>query len=259
MMASSSLRVLESNARAYRRTWKGTVVTAFVNPLLFLLAMGVVLGSLIDRSGNTGSLGGASYLDFVAPGLLAATAMQTGATESTWPVMAGYKWLKTYHAALATPVRVVDLVTGNLAWIGVRVLMSCAAFAVVTVIFGAISPLEGLVALVPALLTGLAFAAPITAYTASAPNEARLSSLFRFGIIPMFLFSGTFFPIQQLPEVLRPVAMVTPLWHGVELCRAIALGRSPELPAPLHVAYLLVLSGIGFVLAIRFLRKRLQP
>jgi lipooligosaccharide transport system permease protein len=221
--------------------------------------MGLGLGSLVNRSAGAGELGGLSYVAFIAPGLLAATAMQTGASEGMWPVMAGIKWIKTYHATLATPIRVVDLISGNLMWVGLRVMMACTAFAAVSMVFGALPIGRGVLALLPALLTGLAFAAPVTAYTASLKDETRLSALMRFGIIPMFLFSGTFFPIQQLPEVLRPVAMVTPLWHGVELCRAIALGRSPELPAPLHVAYLLVLSGIGFVLAIRFLRKRLQP
>ncbi len=95
------------HARSYRRTWRATITTAFLNPIFFLLSVGVLLGQLIDD--DRAQLGGLSYVEFVAPGLLAATAMQMGANDAMWPVMAGIKWLRTYHAVLATPVRVGEL------------------------------------------------------------------------------------------------------------------------------------------------------
>lgn len=254
-----ALRVLEANARVYKRTWKGSAMTAFLSPVLFLLAMGLGLGSLIDRNPPTDGLGGVSYVSFIASGLLAATAMQTGAAEGSWPVMAGIKWLKTYHAALATPVRVGDLVTGNLLWMGVRVTLSAGAFAIVSAALGAMSPIEVLAALPAAVLTGMSLAAPVTAYTAVAKDETRLSSLFRFVVLPMFLFSGTFFPIEQLPGWLQPVAFVTPLWHGVELSRAAALGFETAFPAVVHFSYLTAWTAAGWVLAGRTLHRRLQP
>lgn len=257
-MQSQLLRVVEANARTYRRVWRGSVVTAFLNPLLFLLAMGLGLGTLVDRGPGAETID-VAYVSFLASGLLAATAMQTGASEGTWPVMAGIKWIKTFHAALATPTSVTDLVAGNLVWMTVRVALSCAAFALVAALLGALTPLDVLAALPPAILTGAAFAAPATAYTSVAKDETRLSTLFRFAIIPMFLFSGTFFPVDQLPSFLRPVAYVTPLWHGVELCRAAALGIPSGLPWIAHVAYLVLWTSIGWALAQRGLRKVLQP
>ncbi len=245
-----ALRVVEGRARVYRRVWKGSVVSAFVNPVLFLLAMGYGLGTLVEEG-----VGSVSYLAFIAPGLLAATAMQTAAGESTWPIMMGVKWLKTYHAALATPIRTTDLVTGELIWIVVRTLMSCAAFAVVAGLLGAASFGRMLAAIPSAVLTGMAFAAPLVAFTAVAKDESRLSAIFRFAIVPMFLFSGTFFPIDQLPGFLQWVAYVTPLWHGVDMARSIALDIPAHTPVIAHVSYLTAWVAIGWYLATKTLRK----
>lgn len=254
-----SLRVVEANARVYKRTWKGSAVTAFLNPVLFLLAMGLGLGSIIDSNPGADGLGGVRYVTFIASGLLAATAMQTGAAEGSWPVLAGIKWLKTYHAALATPVRVSDLVTGNLLWMAVRVTLSAVAFAVVSAALGVLAPIEVLAALPAAILTGMAFAAPVTAYTAVAKDETRLAGVFRFAILPMFLFSGTFFPVEQLPGWLQPMAYVTPLWHGVELCRSSAIGFATTLHPIVHLAYLVLWASVGWWFSQRNLRRRLQP
>ena len=237
--------------------WRGSVISTFLNPVLFLLAMGIGLGRLVDaRTGGVG-LDGSTYLSFLAPGLLAATAMQTGAGDSSWPVMAGIKWRKTYDAVLATPVGVGSLTVGHLAWVAVRLTFVSVAFVAVMAAFGAVSPLSGLAAVPVAVLTGLAFAAPMVAYTAGLKSESGLSSMFRFGIVPLFLFSGTFFPISQLPAWMRPLAWVTPLWHGVELSRGIALGMDPVPPPTLSVAYLGVWVAAGTWLAVRRMRRRL--
>ncbi len=251
------LRVLEGEARVYRRVWRGSVISTFLNPVLFLAAMGLGLGRLVDeRSGGSG-LDGLTYLAFLAPGLLAATAMQTGAGDSSWPVMAGIKWRRTYEAILATPVGVGSLTVGHIAWVGVRLVFVSVAFVLVMAAFGAVGLWSGLAAVPAAVLTGLAFAAPMVAYTAGLKGEQGLSSMFRFGIVPLFLFSGTFFPISQLPDWLEPVAWVTPLWHGVELCRAIALGLTPTPPVWLSVAYLTAWTVGGTWLAVVRMRRRL--
>ncbi len=251
------LRVLEGEARVYRRVWRGSVISTFLNPVLFLAAMGLGLGRLVDeRSGGSG-LDGLTYLAFLAPGLLAATAMQTGAGDSSWPVMAGIKWRRTYEAILATPVGVGALTVGHIAWVGVRLVFVSVAFVLVMAAFGAVGLWSGLAAVPAAVLTGLAFAAPMVAYTAGLKGEQGLSSMFRFGIVPLFLFSGTFFPISQLPDWLEPVAWVTPLWHGVELCRAIALGLTPTPPVWLSVAYLTAWTVGGTWLAVVRMRRRL--
>ncbi|HUO45207.1 MAG TPA: ABC transporter permease [Acidimicrobiia bacterium] len=253
MLANSSFRVIEAHARYYRRTWRGSAISTFASPLFVLVAMGIGLGSLVDSQGGPG---GVPYLVWLAPGLLAASAMQTAAGDSSYPVMAGIKWTKSYHAALATPVSVPALVLGHFGWVSVRLLMSLTVYAGVMVVVGAIDPLRAVFAIFPAVLTGLAFTTPITAWVAQSKSEQGLASLFRFVIVPLFLFSGTFFPITQLPGWLQPFAFLTPLWHGVELSRGAAgLVGHPYFPWYVHVAALTTLIVTGGFLALRFMER----
>lgn len=255
-MAPPVLRVLEHNALVYRRTFRGTLFTTFLSPVLFLTAMGLGLGALVDRQGGA-QLGGVSYLAFLAPGLLAASAMQTGAFENTFPVMAKTTWWKTYDAMLATPLRVRDLVLGDLGWSAIRLTISATAFVAVMMLFGAIAPAGALFALPAAVLTGMAFACPIFAFSATQKKDNAFSVLFRFIITPLFLFSGTFFPIEQLPDVIEPVAWVTPLYHGVALTRGLALGTLDPAAGAIHLAVLLAFIGGGLALAFLALRRRM--
>lgn len=253
MVTVAALRVMESQARRYRHTWRASVITSFVNPVLLLAAMGLGLGSLVE--GGVGE--GLSYLEFLAPGLLVATAMQTAAGESSFPVMAGVKWVKSYDAALATPVSVGDLLTGQLAWAMIRVLQVSLVFALVEVAFGAVSLAGGLVSLVPALFTGAAFTTLIHWFTVRMEDDAGLANLFRFGIVPLFLFSGTFFPISQLPEWLQPLAVLTPLWHGVEWARDWALGTPATWAWWGHAGFLGAVAALGWLGARRAFARRL--
>jgi lipooligosaccharide transport system permease protein len=256
-MAAPSLRVVEAGARVYRRTFRGSIVSAFLNPVLYLMAMGIGLGRLVDSSTSGPSLG-LPYLTFLAPGLLAATAMQIGAGDAAYPVMAGLKWRKTYQAVLATPITVRDVILGHLGWVTIRLTMVTVIFASFMVAFGATTPLQGAMAVPPATLTGLTFAALVAGYTARIKNESGLAALFRFAIVPMFLFSGTFFPVDQLPSAIRPIAYATPLWHGVSLCRGFALEEVPFAVNPLvSVGYLLALVVVGGWFSIRMFRRRL--
>lgn len=251
-------RVVAYFAASYRRTWRGSVVTSFLNPLLYLLAMGVGLGSLVDRgAGSAHSLDGVAYLPFLAPGLLAATSMQTAAAESTYPVMGAIKWLRTYVGMLATPLEVADVVVGHLLWVTLRLTTVAAIFLAVMAGFGVVESAWAVLALPAAVLTGLGFAAPIAAFAATRENDTAFAALFRFGVIPMFLFSGTFFPVAQLPAALRPVAWATPLWHGVELCRSLTLGTADLLPSVGHAAYLAAWAAVGLAVALRTHRRRL--
>ena len=245
------------HARAYRRTWRATVTTAFLNPLFFLLSIGVLLGGLVDE-GRT-DLGALTYLEFVAPGLLAATAMQVGSNEATFPVMAGIKWLRTYHAVVATPVRIGELVAGVLGWAAFRVAVASVIFTAIAAAGGAFDSPLALLAPVAALVCGMAFAAPIMAFSANLENDAWIAAVNRFVIVPMFLFSGTFFPVEQLPGWLEPVAWATPLWHGVTLCRDLGSGGVELLTSAGHLAYLLAFVVTGAVAAVRVHERRLRP
>jgi lipooligosaccharide transport system permease protein len=265
-VATPALRVLEHELLVYRRVWRGSIFSSFLSPVLYLAAMGVGLGSLVDAGGGAGAgtgsasgaaLAGVSYLAFVAPGLLAATAMQTAAGESTFPIMAGLVWVKSFHGMTATPIQPADVVIGKLTYIGLRLLLVVGVFFVVTVLFGALAGPGAVLAVPAALLTGLAFAAPIAAYSATQRDANGFNALFRFGVIPLFLFSGTFFPIEQLPDILQAVAHVTPLWHGVDLCRSLALGTAEPVQTVIHLAYLGTMTAAGVAAAFVTFRRRL--
>jgi lipooligosaccharide transport system permease protein len=258
MATPLSFRVFESEARVYRRSWRGSAVSSFLTPILYLLAMGVGLGTLVDAN-RPGGIDGVSYLTFLAPGLLVAMAMQTGASEGSWKVMAGFKWMRTYHARLATPIGIPSLVLGHMLWSGARVLMVSVIFAVVMTVFRVAPVLESLLAVGPALLVGLAMAAATTAYTARLKDETGLPLFFRFIVIPMFLFSGVFFPVSQLAGWLQPVALATPMYHGVELSRALVVGTTPAVTWWISVLYLVAWIIVGTWLAVGPFRKQLTP
>jgi lipooligosaccharide transport system permease protein len=241
----------------FRRTWRGTWATTVLTPLGFLAAMGLGLGSIVDHGSRASTLGGVSYLDFIAPGLLAASIMQQATFESSYPVLGAIKWAKQYHAQLATPLRVRDALAGHVLWVGVRLAISAAVFLVIMGVFGTFHSWWAVLCLPAAVLTGLAFVPSIFAYSATLETDSGFALLFRFVIMPMFLFSGTFFPVSQLPGVLQPVAYAVPLWHGVDLCRDLALGTATWGVSLGHVAYLLLWVASGFALALRTFGRRL--
>ena len=251
-------RQLDYWATVYKRTWKGSVITSFVMPLFYVLAMGVLLGSFINKGGA--NLGGApSYLAFIAPGLVAAQAMQTATAEVTYPVMGMIKWHRTYYGMTATPLGVGDVVSAQLLFVAFRVAASCGVFLLVLAPFGVFASAPGVVAaFLVSILVGLAFAAPIFAYAAAMKSEAGFAVIFRLVVLPLFLFSGAFFPISNLSAPLEWMARFTPLWHGVDLTRMLVLGDVRPGLAAIHLAYLLVLCVVGWWLAVWRLDKRLE-
>jgi lipooligosaccharide transport system permease protein len=240
----------------YRRTWRGSIYSSLLGPVLYLGAMGLGLGALVDKHG-TGRLGGVSYLVFLAPGLLVAQAMQTASAESSFPVLGSVKWRRTYQAAAATPLRPADIFHGHLLFTTMRLTMNSAVFVAVMAAFGAVRSPWVIAAVGVSVLTGLAFATPLEAFAIMQNNPNVFSMIFRFGIIPMFLFSGTFFPISQLPGWIRWVAYITPLWHGVALSRSLALGTADWPGAVGHLAYLFLVVAAGMVAAEHFYSRRL--
>src|SRR5919197_2854472 len=240
----------------YKRVWRGTVVTSLVNPVLYLAALGIGLGTLVNRT-DEGALPCGSYLHYVSPGLLAAATMQVAASESSWPVQAAIKWTRTYYAQLATPLRVRDVLLGHQLFVLTRIGLSSASYLAVIAAFGGVRSPLGVLAWPTMLLVGLAFSLPIAALAAKVYSDSAFNALFRFGIVPMFLFSGTFFPIEQLPLVFEWLAYATPLWHGVALCRDLTLGIGSALPDVGHVAYLAAWALAGLGLASRSYERRL--
>jgi lipooligosaccharide transport system permease protein len=250
-------RLMPYWAVVYRRTWKGSVVTSFVMPLLYVVAMGVLLGGFVRA--DAGLEGAPSYLAFVAPGLAAAQAMQTATGETTWPVMGNLKWHKTYFAQVGTPISVVDVVAAHLLFVVLRLATTSAVFLLVLAPFGVFSSATGVLLAWPVLvLVGLGFAGPLFAYSASIRSEDAFALVFRLLVIPLFLFSGAFFPVDNLSPALEQVARLTPLWHGVDLTRMLVLGHLRAGPALVHVAYLLVLAVVGWWLAVWRLSRRME-
>ncbi len=255
---STVTRVIEHRLLQYRRTFRASLFSSFGIPILFLTAMGLGLGGYVDQSPDP-ALAGLTYLQFLAPGLLAATVMQAGSFEAAFPILGGLQWNKIFHAMFATPIRPRDIALGNILWITIRLTMVAAVFSTVVVVFGAArSPLIVL-AIPVAVLTGLAFVTPIMAFTATQRKPDRFAAMFRFGITPLFLFSGTFYPVESLPEALQPIAWLSPLWHGVDVCRALMLGtidRDPLL-AVIHIGILAVITALGAIAAFRTFEDRL--
>jgi len=184
--------------------------------------------------------------------------MQIGTAESTWPVMGSFKWTRSYFAMAATPLGPTSILAGHQLFIATRILVSGTAYLAVIAALGGIQSWAAVFAVPAALLTGLAFSAPIAAFAATAESDTAFSTIFRFGVLPMFLFSGTFFPVSRLPTVLQWVAYATPLWHGVDLCRGLVLGTIGGIPALGHVAYLLAWIVVGVAAGRVTYARRLQ-
>lgn len=249
--------VLGHHLLVYRRTWKGSIIGRFLSPLFFLLAMGLGLGSLVD--GSAGGVGGQPYLQYVVPGIVAVQAMWLSFSESTYAVFGYLRWNQMYAGMLATPLRVTEVLGGHLAVVGLHLLVATAIFIGVAALFGAFTSGWVLMAVPVGLVTGLAFAAPTFALSATLESDNGFGILYRFVITPLMLFSGTFFPVDQLPAALQPVAWVTPLWHGVELSRDAASGTPPGWAGLGHLAVLVAYVVVGWLLAHRQFTRRLVP
>ena len=250
--------VFEHRFLQYKRSYRATIFSSFLTPVLFLASMGLGLGTYVDGGSNQ-ALGGVSYLAFLAPGLLAAACMQSAAFEAAFPMMAGLMWTRVFHAMHATPIDGRDVALGNLAWIGARMLLIATIFTTIIVLFGAAASPLIVLAIPAAALTGLAFAAPVMAFSATQRTPEKFNAVFRFGIMPLFLFSGTFYPVESLPVFVQPLAWVTPLWHGVSLARGLSLGTIGHDPlmAVIHLAVLVGFVAVGTWLAIRTVTAKL--
>jgi lipooligosaccharide transport system permease protein len=249
------LGAMGHHLRVYRRTWRGSIISRFLSPLFFLAAMGLGLGSLVDSS--SGGVGGQPYLQFVVPGIVAYQAALLGFGDATYPVLGYIKWNRMYSASLSTPLTVTDVLLGHLVVLGVNLVIAVTVFIGIASLFGSFASWWVLLGIPVGLLTGLAFAVPTFAISATITTDNVFGILYRFVLTPVLLFSGTFFPLEQLPVILRPLAWATPLWHGVELTRDAAYGRSPGAMGLVHAAVILAFVTVGWVLAHRAFTKRL--
>lgn len=241
----------------YKRTWRGSIIGRFLSPLFFLLSMGVGLGSLVDD--RAGGVGGVPYVQYVVPAIVATQAMWVAMGESTYQVMGYIKWNMAYHGMLAAPLRVRDILAGHFLAIAGHLTLATVIFIGVAALFDGFSSWWVLLCVPVAILTGLAFTTPIFAFAANQDTDAGFNILFRWVMTPLMLFSGTFFPVDQLPVWMRPAAWVTPLWHGVEASRMAATGAIRWTPFALHLLVLMGFVVVGALLAERTFTRRLTP
>ena len=259
MATPTAVRVWESELAAYKPIWKSAVFGTVLQPLLYLLGMGLGVGALVDRGPESSDiLAGTSYFAFLAPALLATTAMMTGGSTSLWQVLDGFRWGNRYRAMAATTLSPADVASGMGLWHATRIAIGVVGVAVALLLFDETRSPGLLVAVPVAVLTGLAFAMPLTAWSATREHETSFPAVLRFVLIPMFLFGGAFYPIEQLPGWLQPVAVATPLWHGVEVCRDAVVGDLELTDTGVHIAVVLAYAAVGWVAAVRAFAWRLH-
>ena len=229
-------------------------LTALGNPVLYLGAMGLGLGALVGQP-----VGGVDYLVFVAPGLLVSTVVTMAANWGTWPIMSGFKWEKFYFAAAASPLTPGQVAAGEAAALAVRSGAQALAFWALAVPFAAWASGWSWVAVVVAVLAALASFTPLMAWSATLTDEGlQFNLLNRFVVMPMFLFAGTFFPLESMPVYLRWIGWISPIWHGTQLARIASYGMAnPPLLTAVHVAFLVVLAVGGLLVARRTYTARL--
>lgn len=260
MRTPAAVRIAERELLLYRRIWRENVIGAFVQPFLYLLGVGIGVGSLVDDGGGGADvLGDVSYFAFYATALLSTTTMFNTTQEALWPTMDGFKWSNAYVGMIGTPLEPRDLASSFILRFGGRALVTATGVASVLALFPSTRSV-GLVAAVPiAVLCGLAFAMPIAAWTGSRDVDNTFPAIMRFVIMPMFLFGGVFYPIDQLPQALQVVAWITPLWHAIELCRGFVLGGLHATTGLGHLAVLTAYSAAGWLACVAVFNRRLRP
>lgn len=258
MATPGSVRVLEHQLLVYRRVWKSNVLGSIIRPLLYVLGMGVGVGGLVDdgpRGGNL--LDDLTYFEFFAPAMIATTAMMVLTNDALWPIRGGFIWNRTFLSQVAAPISPGEVVGGLLLWNVLKGVLSSAGVVIVLAFFDGTRTWGLLAGIVFGALSGVAYSALLIAWSASRDNDLSFPNIQRFVIVPMFLFSGAFYPITELPGWLQVFAKVTPIWHGVELCRGAAYGTLSAQATLGHVAYLIVWVAVGWFLARRVFTQKL--
>lgn len=256
-----ALYVAEHRLRAMRAYGWTLVIGSVGNPLLYLLGIGLGLAAFIDQPVAQGPHGPVDYVQFVAPALLATAAVSVATEEFTYAVMEGFKWRRLFWGMNASPVSPAQIAAGQVLAVGARMLFTTAVYALLAFLLGGVDDPWAAAALpFVGLLAGLAFGLPLMAYAASLKDDSgQFAMVQRFVFTPMFLFSGTFYPITTLPAWLQWIGWVSPLWHASELGRAITYGTgAPGWQVAVHVVVLVGMAAGGWLLARRAFVRRLR-
>jgi lipooligosaccharide transport system permease protein len=247
-------RLVERNVLAYRRTWV-VFLSGFLEPVLFLLSIGIGVGKLVGKVPFDGHE--VDYKMYVAPGLLAAAAMNGSLLDTTFNFFVKFKYSHTYDAILATPLGTGDVATGEVVWALMRGAIYSTAFLVTMLLFGLVASWWAVLVVPVAVLIGFAFAGAGLAATTFMRSWVDFDYV-TLALIPLFLFSGTFFPVSQYPAGLQAIIRLTPLYQGVVLERSLVLGAVHPILL-VHVVYLGVMGALGLRVAERRIGRLLQP
>ncbi|GAA3897257.1 ABC transporter permease [Microbacterium invictum] len=251
--------VTEHWVRAMRAYGWTIIVGALGQPIIYLLGLGIGLAMLIDAPIDDRGVQ-VSYLVFVAPALLVTAAISVASEEMTYPVMAGFKWRRYFYGFNASALSSPQIANGVIAGAAARMVVAVAAYYVFIWIFGAVPhPETGWLSIFAGVAAGLAFGIPLMAYAGSIEDDrGQFALVQRFVFMPMFLFSGTFYPLDTLPAWLQWIGWISPLWHGAELGRVATYG-APVAPGMIavHIGYLVVLCVAGYVWGRRVFVERL--
>lgn len=246
----------EREIRVFSKLWVGSAFSTIVAPVLLLVAMGIGLGDLVEADPER--LEGLEYLDFIAPGLLVATAVQAAAGSSLWPVMSGHKWLGFHRAMVATPLGAADAYGGQVIFTVLRSTVGAVVLLAAAAALGATGSWAAVLAVPVAALTAMAFATPLTAFAATQDSDAFFDVMIRVVVVPLYLFSGTLFSVDQLPAGLRLLTALFPLWHGVEMARSATTGTLGAVDLA-HLAVLVAYIAAGWAWGVSAFRRRLTP
>jgi len=247
----------ETRLRSMRAYAISILITAVGEPALYLAAMGIGLGTLVDA--QNGDVDGVPYLAFVAPALLVAALVMSVSTEMTFPVMDGFKWGRNYYGPAATAITPQQIANGHFIAVMLRFVAQGSIFWLVMVAFGAVDVGWSALIIPIGVLSAAAFGAPLQAYAATLTQEGfQFAFIERFIVMPMFLFAGTFFPLTAMPGYLQWIGWISPVWHGSQLARVAAYGADEPLwLLVVHVAFLLSLTVLGLRWAHRVYAARL--
>ncbi len=248
----------EQVLRVMRNYGWSVILYSVGQPVAYLFAMGVGLASLVDAN-SAAEFGGVSYLEFVAPALLVSAAVMTASGEFSYPIMDGFKWRRVFYGPHASPLTPQQIASGHVMASSLRFLLQSLVYFVVVAMFGASPSPWGWVSAIVATVAALSFGLPLMAYAASIKQDkGQFALVQRFIVMPLFLFSGTFFPLDSLPIAVRWIGWISPVWHGTELGRVFTYGmdQNPLLTIT-HVVFLLATATVGWILVRRQFVKRM--
>ncbi len=248
------LRVWQRNLIVYRKSWKISFIPPFLEPLFYLIAFGIGMSGLVGSLRYRGS--DISYVSFIAPALIGVSIMYNSFFETTYASFVRMYYQKTFDAMLATPLSLEEVITGEIVWGATKSLIAAVIMIVVIGFFGLIRFPAGLLLLPLAVVGGIAFASIGMFFTGIVANVEMFNLPVFLFVTPMFLFSGTFFPIENLPPWAQQIALIFPLTHLTSLARDFCFGQI-RLSMLWKTGYLLVFSLIFFPLAISKMHQRL--